>query len=141
MQLDKETIENLLKTLSKPKFDGICRVILAEYFHLDSLNVDRKGDGGGDWITIPYGGGKRAFIAQATVQDASWKSKCIADAEKAVKTFSCRKYLFLTSRRHHSVDLLEVENQIQDEFDIPASCLGAVEIADILISRLRCRNK
>ena len=135
MQLDKETLENLLKNLSKPKFDGICRVILTEYFHLDPLNVDRRGDGGGDWVTIPYGGGKRAFVAQATIQEANWKSKCIEDAEKAVNNFKCRKYLFLTSRRRDSVDLLDVENQIQDKLDIPASCLGAVEISDILLSR------
>lgn len=135
MQLDKETLENLLKNLSKAKFDGICRVILTEYFHLDPLNVDRRGDGGGDWITIPYGGGKRAFVAQATIQEANWKSKCIEDAEKAANNFKCRKYLFLTSRRRDSVDLLDIENQIQDKFDIPASCLGAVEIADILLSR------
>ena len=135
MELDKETLENLLKNLSKAKFDGICRVILAEYFRLDPINVDRRGDGGGDWITIPYGGGKRAFVAQATIQDSSWKSKCLEDAEKAVNNFNCRKYLFLTSRRRDSVDLLDVENQVQDKFDIPASCLGAVEIADILLSR------
>jgi hypothetical protein len=135
MELDKETLENMLKNLSKAKFDGICRVILTEYFHLDPINVDRRGDGGGDWITIPYGVGKRAFVAQATVQDSSWKSKCMKDAEKAVNNFNCRKYLFLTSRRRDSVDLLDIENQIQDKFDIPASCLGAVEIADILLAR------
>lgn len=135
MELDKETVENLITNLSKVKFDGICRVILEEYFHLDILNMDRRGDGGGDWITIPYGGGKRAFVAQATIQATSWKTKCIKDAEKAVENFGCRKYLFLTSRRRDSVDLLSVENEIQDKFDIPASCLGAVEIAEILITR------
>lgn len=135
MQLDKETLENFLMNLSKVKFDGICRVILREYFNLDPLNVDRRGDGGGDWITIPYGGGKRAFFAQTTVQETGWKAKCVKDAEKAVTNFDCQKYLFLTSRRRDSIDLLDVENQIQNQFDIPASCLGAVEIVDILISR------
>ena len=134
-QLDKETVENFIIILSKAKFDGICRIILSEYFHLDPVNVDRRGDGGGDWVTLPYKGGKRAFIAQATIQESDWKSKCLVDAEKAINNFKCTRYLFLTSRRRDSVDLLEIENQIQEDYDIPANCLGAVEIADILVSR------
>jgi len=133
--MDKRTLENVLINMSQAKFDHVCRIVLMEYYKIDATNVDGKGDRGGDYVVLPTTTGVRTFICQTTVQDKNWKGKLAADAKKAVNTLNCKRFLALLSRRHESGELRDLENQITTDWNIPASVLGAVEIADILVSK------
>jgi hypothetical protein len=132
--IDNLTLENFIINSSQSRFDSIVRLLLKDVFHIDATNVDAKGDGGGDFVTIPVEGGPRAFVGQVTVKDQSWEAKAKADADKAVKELKCTRYFFFTCRRHESATLRKLESKISTKHKIPATCLGGKEIADILIS-------
>lgn len=132
---DKESFANYLSTLSKVRFDALCRLILSRFYGLDVTNIDGKGDGGADFCILPVAGGRRVFVSQITIQKSNWKSKAMTDAGKAVETYKCTRYIFLTARVRTSTELHDLDQSVLTKYGIPASCLGGTEIADIVISR------
>jgi len=133
--MDQETIENHIKSLGKRDFDALAAVVLARFFNLTAIDVDGKGDGGSDYRTFKDDQGNRTLAIQRTVQDAQWEAKAFADAKKANEQLGAFRYFFLTSRAHESTTFRALENRISAELRIPAICLGATELAGIILQQ------
>jgi len=131
--MNQETIENFIKNLSKSDFDNVVRLILDKIFHLKAIDVDGKGDGGSDYRIFSDEYSNRTVAIQKTIQETDWQSKAVADAHKAKSVLEAKRFFFLTSRAHEAGDLRSVENSISSELLIPATCLGATEIAGLII--------
>jgi hypothetical protein len=131
--MDQETIENYIKHLGKRDFDAAVSIILSRFFNLTAIDVDGKGDGRSDYRVFSDSQSSRTIAIQRTVQHAQWETKAFDDAKKAVEELGARRYFFLTSRAHESTALLAVENRITAELKIPAKCLGATELAGIIV--------
>ena len=133
--MDRDTIENHVKNLGKRDFDAVARLVLTEFLGLRVVDVDRPGDGGSDLRPFEdrNGNAVRASLAiQKTVQYQKWRDKALEDAEKAKNSLGAKRFVFLTSRAHQSTSLRDVENTIATKFAMPATCLGATEIAGII---------
>jgi hypothetical protein len=133
--MEAESIEGFIKNLGKTDFDAVSALLLAKVFNLTAINVDGKGDGGSDWRVFRDQGGSTTAAYQQTVQDARWKIKAIEDARKAVKELGATRYFFLTSRSRESAELVDTANTIVSELKIPATCLGARELAELVVGR------
>ncbi len=133
--MNAETIENFIKNLGKVDFDTVAVLVLTKVYHLKLLNVDGKGDAGSDARIFKDLGGSTTAAYQLPVQDAGWKRKALADARKAVEGLKATRFFFLTSRTHEGADLAEVENEIISALKIPANCLGAKQLAGLIVGR------
>lgn len=131
--MNQETIENHIKGLSKTDFDSVVRLLLERIFHLRAIDVDGKGDGGSDYRVFDDSNSNRTIAIQKTIQDANWETKALTDAKNAKSKLGAKRYYFLTSRAHESRLLRNLENQISTELMIPATCLGATEIAALVM--------
>ncbi len=131
--MNQETIENHIKNLSKTDFDSVLSLILNRVFELNAIDVDGKGDGGADFRCFSDSGGNRSIAVQKTVQEANWQTKAIEDAGKARENFDSARFFFLTSRARESTALLKLQNEIFITYRMPATCLGATEIAGLII--------
>lgn len=133
--MDQETIENHIKSLGKRDFDALVGVVLTKFFNLTAIDVDGKGDGGSDYRVFSDARSTRTLAIQRTVQESQWDKKAFDDARKAVTELKASRYFFLTSRAHESSTLLAVEDRINSELKIPAKCLGATELAGIILEQ------
>lgn len=131
--MNQETIENFIKNLGKQDFDGVASLLLKRVFDFVAIDVDGKGDGGSDYRIFDDSGGNRTISIQKTVQDSRWQEKAIEDATKSKKELDAKRIIFLTSRSHESASLRNLENQIMSTIGISATCMGATEIAGLLI--------
>jgi hypothetical protein len=134
-QMEKDTIARHIKALSKSDFDSVVTLLFHEVFRLKATNVDGPADGGSDmrcYVTSKELKIWASTAIQVTVTGKSWKQKAIDDAKKAVRDLGATKFYFLTSVGHSSSDLRKLENEIQDEIGIPATCLGANELAGLI---------
>ena len=132
--MDRETITNLLKSSSKAAFDRVVDVLFEQVFHLRPVNVDGKGDGGVDRRLYGVSGSPTSAAIAVTTQEADWKAKAERDAQKAVSGEDITAFYYLTSRDRDPVELRSLANQLARTTGIPVQCLGAREIADLLIS-------
>lgn len=132
--MNQETIENHIKNLGKVDFDGVATLVLIKMFKLKAVDVDGKGDGGSDYRTFHDLGGKLTLAIQKTVQENGWKEKAIEDASSAVAKHNAQRFFFLTSRAHEPTALRSVENDIASTLGISATCLGATELAGIIMT-------
>jgi hypothetical protein len=130
--MDAETVANIIKPLGKRDFDAVVVLLLTRFFHLKVMDVDGRGDAGSDWRVFRDPGGATTAAFQVTVQLAQWKEKVLSDARKAVDALKATRYFFLTSRAHDSGDLRVLESEIISALGVPATCLGANEIADLI---------
>lgn len=131
--MERETIENHIKNLGQVDFRAIARLVLTSFFNLNPINVDGKNDGGSDERVFNDNQGRRTLAVQRTVQDKRWEQKAIIDAEKALNALNITRYFFLTSRAHSNTSLMQLENTIIEKLGIPATCLGAKELAGIIV--------
>ncbi len=133
--MDQESIENHIKHLGKRDFDAVAGLILTEFFGLQAIDVDGKGDGGSDLRVFSDSKSQRTISIQKTVQDSQWAKKAFDDASKAKGQLNACRYFFLTSRAHESTSLRAVENRVWSELGMPAVCLGATEIAGVIFEQ------
>jgi hypothetical protein len=131
--MDIDTITNFIKNLGQRDFESVVSLILRRFFGLTAIKVNGSRDGGSDWRAFKDTGESTTIAYQTTVQDSKWKEKALDDARKAVAKVGATRYFYLTSRRHTSIDLRELENQINSELKIPATCLGAKELAGFVV--------
>jgi hypothetical protein len=128
-----EWVANYIKNLGRQAFNSVATLILKDAFFIQAINVDGRCDGGSDRRVFKDSGGSTTAAYQVTVQDAQWATKAIDDARKSVRELDATRYFFLTSREHSNTDLRALENQITTELKIPATCLGAKEIAELIV--------
>ncbi|MHB8900291.1 MAG: hypothetical protein ACYC6Y_16195 [Thermoguttaceae bacterium] len=133
--MDQETIENHIKNLGKRDFDAVVRLIMVEFFRMKAIDVDGKGDGGSDLRVFSDENSNCTISCQKTVQDVQWARKAFEDAKTSKEQLDALRYFFLTSRAHESTSLRDVENKVSSELGMPAVCLGATEIAGIIIEQ------
>jgi hypothetical protein len=76
-----------------------------------------------------------SLAIQKSVQEKQLTSKVLGDAKKAKTQLGAQRFLFLTSRAHQSTTLRELENRITSLYEMPATCLGAKEIASTILDR------
>src|SRR4051812_33178211 len=95
--MDRKTIENIIASLSKERFDLFVDLVLRNIFHLKPYNVDGPYDGGSDRAIFEDGGGLRSVAFQVTVQK-DWEDKILADAKKAVDKYKAQRYFALISQ-------------------------------------------
>lgn len=133
--MDQDTIENYVKHLGKRDFDALTRLVLQEFFGLRAIDVDGKGDGGSDYLLFLDDNNKSCVAVQRTVQDDRWADKALEDARQATIKRGALRYFFVTSRAHESTALLNLENRITSVLGIPATCLGATELAGIIVQQ------
>lgn len=131
--MHQDTIENHIKHLGKSDFDGLVTLVLEKAFKLTAIDVDGKGDGGSDFRTFSDSGGNQTLAIQKTVKQSGWKEKAVADATKAKDELGAKRFFFLTSRAHEATSLRAVENEITSTLGIAATCLGATELAGLIV--------
>ena len=102
--------------------------------HLVAIDVDGKGDGGSDFRTFSDSGGNQTLTIQKTVQQREWEDKAVADATRARDELDAMRFFFLTSRAHEPTALRAVENKITSTLGIAATCLGATELAGLIVA-------
>ncbi len=132
--MNQDTIENHIKNLAKTDFDALVSLVLVKVFELAAIDVDGKGDGGSDFRTFSDSGGNQTLAIQKTVQESTWEEKAVTDAAKAKDELGAKRFFFLTSRAHESTALRAVENKISSTLGIPATCLGATELAGLILA-------
>ena len=131
--MNQETIENLIKGLSKIDFDSVVHLLLDRAFNLKAIDVDGKGDGGSDYRVFFDSNENKILAIQKTIQENNWRNKALDDARKAKNSLGAKRYFFLTSRAHAAKALRDLENSISAELLMPSICLGATEIAGLLM--------
>ncbi len=131
--LDLDTIQNFVRHLGRSDFDATVTLLLTRAFDLIVIKVDSPGDGGSDRRAFTRSGGSTAVAYQVTVQNRDWMEKAIADAHSARRDLSATQYFFLTNQPRQSKDLRNLEQTITAEVGLPTTCLGAREIAGLLI--------
>ena len=141
--MNQESIKNLISSLSQTDFDRVVSLICHHVFNLNSINVDGTGDGGNDLRSFQTTKGVLVWAStayQVTIQSQSWKEKAFNDAKKAKEKLGAKQYYFLTSKPHQPLSLIGVQTKIVNELDIPATCLGANEIAGFICESNLKRN-
>ena len=133
MYMNQETIENHIKNLSKQNFDGVASLVLKKIFALNAVDVDGKGDGGTDYRIFTDAGGNRTISIQKTIQKVDWRKKAIDDATNSKNNMQALRFFFLTSQAHEPISFRRLESDIISTLGIPATCMGATEIAGLLI--------
>jgi hypothetical protein len=131
--MNQDTIENHIKNLSKIDFDAVVGLVLVKVFELTAIDVDGKGDGGSDFRTFTDSGGNHTLAIQKTVQESKWEEKAVKDATTAKNELGAKRFFFLTSRAHEATALRAVENKITSTLGMPAMCLGATELAGLVV--------
>jgi hypothetical protein len=131
--MDSDSLKIAVERLGRRDFNQVTNLLLNRLYGLTVVDVDRKGDGGSDRTLLRDAGGSMSVAFQVTVQQSQWQDKVLRDAESAVKTLGATRYWFLTSRAHDPAPLRALEHKIATTHHIPATCLGANEIADLII--------
>lgn len=133
--MEQATIAKHIKSLGKRDFDAVVTLLLSQVFKLTATDVDGAGDAGSDMRCFVTKRNQLAWAStaiQKTVTSQSWKQKALNDAANSVQNLQATQFYFLTSRGHQSGDLRGVESEIQTEYGIGATCLGANEIAGLI---------
>lgn len=142
-RMNQESIKNLISSLGQTDFDRVVSLICHRVFGLNSIDVDGAGDGGSDLRSFETSKGVPVWAStayQVTIQSQSWKDKAFKDARKAKEKLGAKQYYFLTSQPHQPLSLVGVQTKIVNELDIPATCLGANEIAGFICESNLKRN-
>lgn len=66
--MDLETFTNHIINLGKQDFNILCRIVLNDVLDLHAINVDGKGDGGADYISLDCEGKRSNVVYQITTQ-------------------------------------------------------------------------
>lgn len=132
--MDQETLTNHIIRLGKKDLDIACKLILQEVFNLIPINVDGKNDGGTDYSCFKTDGNKLKAAFQVTTQKTDISGKAYKDAKKAIEKIKADKFYFFTSLNLDEVKTRLIENEIYETLKITSSCLGASQIASLLIA-------
>jgi hypothetical protein len=133
--MEQATIAKHIISLGKLDFDAVVTLVLSQVFKLDAVDVNGAGDAGSDMRCFVTKREQLAWAStaiQKTVTKQSWKKKALEDAGKSVERLGATQFYFLTSRGHQAGDLRSLESEIQTEYGIGATCLGANEIAGLI---------
>jgi hypothetical protein len=130
--MDAETIENVIIRLGRHDFTRVVALILRSVFGMNAINVDGANDAGSDWRVFKDAGGSTSVAYQDTTQKKQTPAKAAADARKAVQKLGATRYFFLSTVRFSGLELRKIEDAIQSDLRIPATCLGAKEIAQFI---------
>ncbi len=131
--MDNISIQRLILGLSKRDFDGLVDVLLTQVYGLKHIDVDGKGDRGSDRKVLKDAGGTTSAAYQVTIQERNWRAKAVADAHKAVANLGATRYFFLTSLPHEPATMRALENSIESELHIPATCLAGRDLAGMIL--------
>ncbi|HEV2483359.1 MAG TPA: hypothetical protein VGS79_27025 [Puia sp.] len=132
--MDIETLTNHIARFGKQSLDCACRLILKEAFDLNPINVDGMDDGGTDYVALSSDGTRRPVAYQITTQKSDIKGKAYLDAKKAIDKLGVNKFYFFTTVDLSETDARKLENEIEKELHIAASCFGARHIAGLILN-------
>jgi hypothetical protein len=131
--MDKETLTNHLCRLGKRDFEIACRIVLRSVFSLNAINVDGRGDGGTDFISVSSDGARSKAAYQITTQKSDIERKAYKDARKAMETLGADRFYFFTTLSLSETDARKIENDISNELGIRCICFGSGHIAAFLL--------
>ncbi|WP_418500766.1 hypothetical protein [Flagellimonas sp.] len=131
--MDVETLTNHISNLGKQYFDKACKLVLAEIFNFNAINIDGAYDGGTDVVTINAGEREKAGY-QITTQKTDIKNKAYNDAKKSLEKLSIEKFYFLTTYNLSEIDQRLLENRISQELGVTANCFSPRIIAGLIIN-------
>ncbi len=131
--MDRDTVINHVKNLSKARFDRISDLLLQRVFSQTPININGKGDAGQDRRLYNDRNERTTASCQLTTQKRDWRNKALRDAREALEAYSITYYYYLTSRDRDPTDLAELEHDLSSALSIPCKCLGAREIADFIL--------
>src|ERR1035438_6880746 len=78
------------------------------------------------------GEAQQALPIKIRPQKKQTPAKAVADARKAAQKLGATRYFFLSTVRFSGLELRKIEDAIQSDLKIPATCLGAKEIAQFI---------
>jgi len=131
--MDQETFTNHISKLGKNYFDIACRMLLADIFNLNIINVDGKDDGGTDFSSFKKNGLRDPVAYQITTQRTGITKKIWKDAKKSINKLGIKRFFFMCSLPISEVELRKIENEISEAFGIQVSCYDSKIIAGFLL--------
>ncbi len=131
--MDKETLTNHLSHLGKRDFEIACRIVLRSVFHLNAINVDGRGDGGTDFISVTGDGTRSNAAYQITTQKKDIERKAYKDAKKAFEKLRADRFYFFTTLSLSETDARKIEDDITNQLQIQSICFGSGHIAGFLL--------
>lgn len=125
---------NHISLLGKRDFEVASRIVLSKAFGLICINIDGKGDGGTDFITVDDTGKRSKVAYQITTQKSDIKNKAYKDAKKSLEKLNINKYYFLCTYNLSEVESRSLEMEIENELDVRAYVFTPTIISGLLIS-------
>ncbi|HZH88332.1 MAG TPA: hypothetical protein VFD78_04055 [Chitinophagaceae bacterium] len=132
--MDTETLTNHISKLGKHTFENACKIVLQDVFNLKAINVDGQNDGGTDFTGFTATGERINTAYQITTQKSDIKGKAYRDAKKTIEKLGVDKFYFLTTININEIDARKIEHKITEELGIQSICLGAKQIAGLILS-------
>lgn len=131
--MDRDTLVNHIRGLSKVLFDVACHIVLKEYFGINAINVDGSNDGGADFIRVSGDGVRSDTVYQITTQKERIPEKLGRDAAKSIEKLSAKRFYFFTTTNVSEVESRKYELKYSVELGIPVSFFGARHVAEFLL--------
>lgn len=131
--MDIGTFANHIMNLGKQDFDVLCRIVLNDVLDLCAFNVDGKGDGGADFISLCSDGTRAKVVYQLTTQKTDIERKAYRDAQKSIVKLGVKKFFFLTTYNLSEVDARKLEFTIENELGIHVSVYSPKVLAQFII--------
>lgn len=133
--MNQETIERHIKSLGKLDFDNVMSLILDKIYQLRATDVDGKGDGGTDYRLYNDSAERIVVGIQKTIQEKKWQEKCYNDAKKVKSSMDAKRFFYFTTVSRAGSEYSLLEEKILNDLDMHAKCLGAKEIAGMIVDR------
>lgn len=131
--MDIETFANHIINLGKQDYNILCHIVLDDVLDMHAFNVDGKGDGGADFISIDGEGKRTKVIYQVTTQKTDINNKAYKDAKKSIDLLGATHYFFMPTYNLSEVDARKLEFIIQGELGIPATVYTPKIMAEFVI--------
>lgn len=131
--MDRDTLVNHIRGLSKPLFDSACHIVLKEYFGINAINVDGANDGGADFIGVSNDGVRSDSVYQLTTQKERVPEKLGRDVAKSIEKLSAKRFYFFTTTNVSEIESRKYELKYSTELEIPVSFFSARHIAEFLL--------
>lgn len=138
--MDLETFANHITNLGKQDFNILCRLVLTEALNLRAFNVDGKGDGGTDFISVDETGKRTNVAYQITTQKSDINNKAYNDAKKSIEKLGAKQYFFLPTYNLSETQARKLEFDISTSLGIPSTVYTPKVLAGFILDNRLVRK-